>query len=39
MELRYEIVGKNAHVYGDGQADFSVVLRGVTALKGDDFLL
>jgi len=42
-ELRYDVSGGNAYVYGDmngdGVADFAIVLKGVTALTAADFVL
>jgi len=42
-ELRYQVVNGDAHVTGDvngdGVADFTVILKGVTALAAGDFAL
>lgn len=42
-ELRYEVVGGSAHIYGDvngdGVADFQIVLNGTTALTGNEIWL
>jgi hypothetical protein len=42
-ELRYEVTGGTAHLFGDfdgnGIADFEIVLNNVTSLTGADFML
>jgi serralysin len=42
-ELRYEVIGGNAHVFGDtngnGVADLEIILNNVTSLSGPEFFL
>jgi hypothetical protein len=38
-ELRYEQIGSNTYVQGDGVADFWILMDGLHTMTGSDFIL